>query len=220
MPLVAMAALIGTLKLTKIGDSWFQPESIGAPVDSRVRRPGLRPKFDRSYRRAWGGRARGSYRSRRRVRESGAVVWRQLIRGQRWRALLDLRPLAISNFTVSVIVLMCLCAALFGALGTLRYICKALFWSPPWLPACCLAGCSKACCRLWRVRSTTAGSRPLVIPGVALTMGTLFWLAAVDENTWRSRPCSRHPHHLLHRTGHDVHPLTNHRAEFTSKAPV
>ncbi len=188
MPLVAIAALIGTLKLTKIGDSRgsnldllsvllsilafgglvYGLSSIGAIVERGA--DGLRALI---------------------VLVVGFVslalfVWRQLIRGQRWRALLDLRPLAISNFTVSVIVLMCLCAALFGALGTLplylqgSVLVTALVTGLVLLPGGLLEGLlSPLAGRIY----DRWGPRPLVIPGVALTMGTLFWLAAVDENT-------------------------------------
>ncbi len=113
-------------------------------------------------------------------------VWRQLARGRKGQALLDLRPLAIPNFTISLVVLVCLCGALFGALNTLplylqgSVLATALVTGLVLLPGGLLEGfLSPFAGRIF----DRHGPRPLVIPGVALTMGSLFWLSAVHEHT-------------------------------------
>src|SRR5699024_9683423 len=102
------------------------------------------------------------------------------------RALLDLRPLAIRNYTVSIIVLLALFGALLGVMNTLplymqgSLMVSALVTGLVLLPGGLLEGVlSPFVGRIYDRR----GPRALVIAGMLAVVGSLFWLSTVDENT-------------------------------------
>lgn len=113
-------------------------------------------------------------------------VWRQLSLAKTDRALLDLRPLAIRNYTVSIIVLLALFGALLGVMNTLplymqgSLMVSALVTGLVLLPGGLLEGVlSPFVGRIYDRR----GPRALVIAGMLAVVGSLFWLSTVDENT-------------------------------------
>ena len=113
-------------------------------------------------------------------------VWRQLSLAKTDRALLDLRPLAIRNYTVSIIVLLALFGALLGVMNTLplymqgSLMVSALVTGLVLLPGGLLEGVlSPFVGRIYDRR----GPRALVIAGMLVVVGSLFWLSTVDENT-------------------------------------
>ena len=113
-------------------------------------------------------------------------VWRQLSLAKTDRALLDLRPLAIRNYTVSIIVLLALFGALLGVMNTLplymqgSLMVSALVTGLVLLPGGLLEGVlSPFVGRIYDRR----GPRTLVIAGMLAVVGSLFWLSTVDENT-------------------------------------
>ena len=115
-----------------------------------------------------------------------AFVWRQIALGRRDKALLDLRPLAIRNFTVPLLVLLALFGALLGVMNTLplylqgSLLVSALVTGLVLLPGGLLEGVlSPFVGRFF----DHYGPRPLVIPGMAIVVGTLFWLSTVDEHS-------------------------------------
>lgn len=115
----------------------------------------------------------------------GLFIWRQLVRGKHDRALLNLRPLAVRNYTLSLIVLMGLMAAMLGVLNTLplylqgSLLVTALVTGLVLLPGGLLEGAlSPIAGRLY----DQFGPRPLIIPGMITVVGSLFWLATVDEH--------------------------------------
>ena len=187
-PLVAMAVVIGALKLTNVGEPRDDRLDLLSVPLSILAFGGLVYGLSSVGAIVEGGQAgRGALI----VLTVGVVglllfVWRQLARGRKGQALLDLRPLAIPNFTISLVVLVCLCGALFGALNTLplylqgSVLATALVTGLVLLPGGLLEGfLSPFAGRIF----DRHGPRPLVIPGVALTMGSLFWLSAVNEHT-------------------------------------
>lgn len=116
----------------------------------------------------------------------GLFIWRQIARVARGRALLNLRPLKVRNFTISVIVLMCLMAAMIGVFTTLplylqgSLLVTALVSGLVLLPGGLLEGAlSPIAGRLY----DRIGPRPLIIPGMLIFAGTLFALTFIDENT-------------------------------------
>lgn len=113
-------------------------------------------------------------------------VWRQLSLAKQDRALLDLRPLGIRNYTVSLIVLLALFGALLGVMNTLplymqgSLLVSALVTGLVLLPGGLLEGVlSPFVGRIYDRR----GPRALVITGMIVVVGSLFWLSTVDEIT-------------------------------------
>ncbi|BAC19200.1 drug resistance MFS transporter, drug:H+ antiporter-2 family [Corynebacterium efficiens YS-314] len=113
-------------------------------------------------------------------------VWRQLSLAKQDRALLDLRPLGIRNYTVSLIVLLALFGALLGVMNTLplymqgSLLVSALVTGLVLLPGGLLEGVlSPFVGRIYDRR----GPRALVITGMIVVVGSLFWLSTVDETT-------------------------------------
>lgn len=116
----------------------------------------------------------------------GLFVWRQLTLAKHGRALLDLRPLAVRNFTIPLVVLLILFGALLGVLNTLplylqgSVLATALVTGLVLLPGGLLEGVlSPFAGRLFDQH----GPRPLIIPGMVIVVGSLFWLSTVDENS-------------------------------------
>lgn len=116
----------------------------------------------------------------------GLFVWRQLVRGRSDAALLDLRPLGVRNFTIPLLVLLALFGALIGVMSTLplylqgSLLTTALVAGMVLLPGGLLEGVlSPFTGRLF----DRIGPRPLIVPGMALVMISLFVLVGVDEHT-------------------------------------
>ncbi len=116
----------------------------------------------------------------------GLFIWRQLARGRDERALLDLRPLKVRNFTISMLVLVCLFGAMLGVLNTLplylqgSLLVTTLVSGLALLPGGLLNGAlAPFVGRLF----DRHGPRPLIIPGILLVVGNMFWLSTVSEST-------------------------------------
>src|SRR5699024_10964057 len=99
----------------------------------------------------------------------GVFVWRQIAMGKHDRALLDLRPLKVANYTFSLAVLIVMFAALLGAVNTLplylqgSLLVTALVSGLVLLPGGLLEGVlSPYFGRLY----DRFGPRPLIIPGM------------------------------------------------------
>lgn len=188
VPLVAAATVIGAMKLTNIGEPRTSPFDLLSVILSVFAFGGL----------VYGLSSIGVIVEGREgarialiVLAVGVVglalfVWRQLARGRKDQALLDLRPLAVRNFSLSVIAMMCLMAAMLGVLNTLplylqgSLLVTALVTGLVLLPGGLLEGAlSPVAGRLFDLH----GPRPLMIPGMIIVVGSLFWLSAIDENT-------------------------------------
>lgn len=113
-------------------------------------------------------------------------IRRQLARGRDDEALLDLRPLGVRNFALSVVVVVALMGAMLGVVNTLplylqgSLLVSALVSGLVMLPGGLLEGVlSPIAGRLY----DRFGPRPLIIPGVLLITGSLFLLSTIDEST-------------------------------------
>lgn len=188
VPLVAIAALIGVLKLTNIGARRATPFDLISVILSVFAFGGLIYGLSSIGVIVDGGQAAVTVLI---ILAIGVVVlglfiWRQLARGKTSRALLDLRPLVVRNFTLSLIVMMGLMAALLGVVSTLplylqgALLVSALVTGLVFLPGGVLeAALSPLAGRLF----DRFGPRPLIIPGMVLVTGSLFWLSTVNEHT-------------------------------------
>ena len=188
VPLVALAGIIGGAKLTNIGEQRKAPLDLLSVFLSVAAFGGLVYGLSSiSVLLAGGTAARialmillvG-------VIGLGLFVWRQLVLGRTNRALLDLRPLAVPNFTFSLLVLMVLLAAMLGVLNTLplylqgSLLATALVSGLVLLPGGLLEGVlSPFFGRLY----DRYGPRPLIVPGMTIVTGGIFWLATVDDHT-------------------------------------
>lgn len=113
-------------------------------------------------------------------------VGRQLRLARTESALLDLRPLAVPGFTVPLIALLVLFAALLGVMNTLPlYLQGSLLASALVTGLVLMPGglvetvLSPVAGRLF----DRVGPRPVVIPGMVFAFGALAWLSTVDETT-------------------------------------
>lgn len=188
VPLVAIAGLAGALKLTNAGETRSTPLDLFSVLLSVFAFGGLVYGLSSIGIILEGGE---SARNALIISAIGVVglvlfVWRQLLRGRTGTALLDLRPFAVRNFTISLIVLMCLMAALLGVLNTLplylqgSLLVTALVTGLVLLPGGLLEGVlSPITGRLF----DRYGPRPLIVPGMIIVNISLFWLASIDENT-------------------------------------
>ncbi|TJY63679.1 multidrug efflux MFS transporter [Arthrobacter sp. CAU 1506] len=188
MPLVAIAAIIGAAKLTNIGGTRSAPFDLLSVILSVFAFGGLVYGLS-----SIGAIVEGGETARTAVivlavgvTGLGLFVWRQVARGRKERALLDLRPLTVRNFTLSLIVVMCLMAAMLGVLNILplylqgSLLVTALLSGLALLPGGLLEGVlSPVFGRLY----DRHGPRPLIIPGMIAVTVSLFWLSTVDENT-------------------------------------
>ena len=187
-PLVALAGVAGAVRLTTVGEPRATPLDLLLVVLSVLAFGGLVYGLSSIGVITGGGPAGRAGLIVLAVGVVGLVlfVWRQLDRGRKDRALLDLRPLATRNFTVSLLVLMGLFAAMLGVLNTLplylqgSLLVTALVAGLVLLPGGLLEGAlSPFVGRIYDRR----GPRPLIVPGMVLVAGSLCGLATVDENT-------------------------------------
>lgn len=188
LPLVAVAGVIGVLRLTDVGTGKAPPFDLPSLILSVFAFGGLVYGLS-SISQIRDGSPEGQAALI--VLIIGIVgvtlfVWRQLSRGRHDRALLDLKPLRIRNFTISMLVLVSLFGAMLGALNTLplylqgSLLVTTLVSGLALLPGGLLNGAlSPFIGRLY----DRHGPRPLIIPGMILVVGNMLWLSTVDENT-------------------------------------
>lgn len=188
VPLVALAGIIGAAKLTNIGQQRKAPLDVLSVLLSVVAFGGLVYGLSSIAVILEGGQEAQIALT---ILIAGIVglgffVWRQVVLGRTDRALLDLRPMAVPNFTFSLLVLMVLMAAMLGVLNTLplylqgSLLATALVSGLALLPGGLLEGAlSPFFGRIY----DRYGPRPLLFPGMAVVTGGIFWLATVDEHT-------------------------------------
>lgn len=188
VPLVAITTLLGAWKLTNIGTRRKVPFDVLSLILSVFAFGGLIYGLSSIGVIFEGGQAAVTAMIILAVGVVGLAlfVWRQLARGKQNRALLDLRPLGVRNFTFSLIVMMALMAAMLGVLNTLplylqgSLLVTALVTGLVLLPGGILEGAlSPFAGRIF----DRFGPRPLIIPGMIVVMGSLFWLSTVTEHT-------------------------------------
>ncbi|WP_394281156.1 MDR family MFS transporter [Corynebacterium sp.] len=113
-------------------------------------------------------------------------VWRQISKGKKGEALLNLAPLKIRNFVIALIVIMLYQGVLLGASNMLP-----LYLQGALLTTALVAGLVNLPGGIVEtVLSPVAGAlydrigpRPLVIPGTILGAASLFWMSTVDHTT-------------------------------------
>ncbi len=190
VPLVFLAALVGIMWLTNVGETKKAPLDFLSVILSALAFGGL----------IFGVSSIGAIRIGGPTAELAIVlfitglislalfVWRQIALGRTDRALLDLRPLRYRNYTLSILVLLFLFGAMLGVLNTLplylqgSLLVTALTSGLVLLPGGLFEGfISPFVGRIY----DRVGPRPLIIPGMILSVGTLFAFATVDENTSR-----------------------------------
>ncbi|QGU07039.1 Multidrug export protein EmrB [Corynebacterium occultum] len=188
VPLVAIAAAVGVFKLINIGEPKSTPLDLLSVILSVFAFGGLVYGLSSiSVILAGGQQAINALI----ILAVGLVglalfVWRQLTEGRKGRALLDLRPLAVPNFTFSLIVLLSLFGAMLGVLNTLplylqgSLLLTALVTGLVLMPGGLIEGVlSPVFGRLFDLH----GPRPLITPGMILVVGSLFWLATANESS-------------------------------------
>lgn len=113
-------------------------------------------------------------------------IWRQLHQAKRDQAFLDLRPLKVRNFSLSIIVMICVFGVLLGVSSLLplylqgALLVTALVSGMVILPGGLLeAVLSPFVGRLY----DRFGPRPLIIPGMATLVASLVWLATADDTS-------------------------------------
>lgn len=188
VPLVAIAAVTGVMKLSNIGETRENPFDLLSVILSVFAFGGLVYGLSSLGVIIEGGESAATALSIFLIGVVGLVlfVWRQLSRGKDGRALLDLRPLKVRNFTVSLVVLMALMGAMLGVLNTLplylqgSVLVTALVAGLVLLPGGLLEGVLSP---VFGKLFDRYGPRPLVAPGMLLVVLSLFWLSTVDENS-------------------------------------
>ncbi|HZK32083.1 MAG TPA: DHA2 family efflux MFS transporter permease subunit, partial [Corynebacterium sp.] len=185
VPLLLIAALVGVWKVRNIGESLSTPLDVLSLVLSAFAFGGLVYGLSSIGIIIAGGPAAviaialtvvG-------VLALALFVWRQLSLGRQGRALLDLRPLGVHNYTVAVIALLCLQAALLGVVNTLPlYLQGALLTTALVAGLVNLPGglLETVVSPIGGAIFDRIGARPLAIPGAVIMTAALFWLATVD----------------------------------------
>ncbi len=115
-----------------------------------------------------------------------AFAWRQVRLGKDDKALLDLRPFRIRNFTVSLVVVLLAMGSLLGAIMVLPIYLQtslgvsALVTGLVVMPGGLLQGLAAPLVgRLY----DSVGPRPILIPGAFLMAGTVWWMTTLDTNS-------------------------------------
>ena len=113
-------------------------------------------------------------------------VRRQITLGATGKALLDLSPFRIRNFTVSLVVVLLAMAALFGVIMVLPIYLQTsvgvsvLVTGLLLMPGGLLQGLAAPLIgRLY----DSIGPRPILIPGALLMTSTVWWMTTLDQNT-------------------------------------
>ena len=188
VPLVALAGIIGAAKLTNISEQRDSPLDVLSVILSAIAFGGLVYSVSSIGIIIDGGTPA---RIALILLVAGIIslalfVWRQIALGKHDRALLNLRPLVVRNYTISLAVLIVLFGALLGTVNTLplylqgSLLVTALIAGLVLLPGGLLEGVlSPFFGRLY----DRFGPRPLIIPAMALVTGSIFWLATVNEHT-------------------------------------
>ncbi|MGP6172610.1 MDR family MFS transporter [Corynebacterium sp. A21] len=188
VPLVSIAALVGTVMLKNINEPRATPFDLLSVLLSIFAFGGLVYALSSGGAIIDGGTGARIPLIAVIVGVVGLVlfVWRQRALGRKGRALLDLRPLKIRSFTIPLIVFLGLLGALIGVLNTLplylqgSLLVSALVAGLVMLPGGLLEGLlSPFVGRLY----DRYGPRPLIIPGMFIAVASLFWLATVDQDT-------------------------------------
>lgn len=188
VPLVVGAAAIGAFRLTNVGarrDTRFDLLSV---ILSVLGFGGLIYGLSSVGALAEGGDAAATalIASAVGIVGLGLFVWRQLARGRHEEPLLDLRPLTVRNFTLSLLVLMCMFGAMLGVFNALplylqgSLMVTALVTGLVLLPGGVLEGVLSPITGRFFDRF---GPRPLIGPGMVLVTGSMFWLVSIDEHT-------------------------------------
>lgn len=121
--------------------------------------------------------------------------WRQIGLAGKGRALLDLRVFQVRNFTVAMIVLVVTFGALLGSVTVLPIYLQnslgatALITGLVMLPGGLInALMSPFVGRIF----DSVGPRPLLIPGLVILTGSLFWMSTLDENSTEMQMIAMH----------------------------
>lgn len=188
VPLVALAGILGLLRLTDVGTSAPVPLDVLSVLLSVVAFGGLVYGLSSIEDILAGGTAGEVALG---VTAAGVLglalfVWRQMVLVREDRALLDLRPLAVRGFTIPLIVLLVMFAGLLGIMNTLplylqgSLLVTALATGLALLPGGLVeTALSPVAGRLF----DRIGPRPLIITGMVISTGALAWLSTVDETT-------------------------------------
>lgn len=188
VPLVLAAAILGAVMITDVGERRSTPLDVVSVLLSVVAFGGLVYGLSSIGAIAEGGSAGRTALIVMGIGVVGLVVFvrRQIVRGRTGRALLDLRPLAVRNYTLPLVVLLLLFGTMLGVLNTLplylqgSVLVTALTAGLVLLPGGLLEGVLSPIAGRFFDRH---GPRPLIVPGMALVVGSLFWLSTVDENS-------------------------------------
>lgn len=188
VPLVAIATIIGAVKLTNASERTSEGIDVLSMILSVFAFGGLVYGLSSiSVITAGGPEARTPVT----ILVIGIIglalfVWRQIVRGKHGNALLDLRPLTNLNFTLCLLAMMGFFAALLGLMNTLPLFIQgglmatALVTGLITLPGGILeSALSPIAGRLF----DRFGPKPLLIPGMLIAVISMFVLAAVSGNT-------------------------------------
>lgn len=188
VPLVFAASLVGALRLSNINEPKKTPLDVLSFLISAVAFGGLVYALSSIGIILEGGAAA---RNALIVLGVGLIalavfVWRQIVMGKHDKALLDLHPLAIREYTIPLVVLLALFGALLGVMNTLplylqgSLMVSALVAGLVMLPGGLLEGVLSPFVGRFYDRH---GPRGLVIFGMVLVAASLFALSTVDENS-------------------------------------
>lgn len=188
VPLVAAAGLIGLWKLPEIGERKDTPLDLPSVVLSVLAFGGLIYGLSSVGIILDGGEAATVAMAVLAVGIVGFVLFvlrqRRLVHSG--RALLDLTPFTIRNFTLSLAVMFTLFGSMLGMFNLLpiylqgSLLVTALVAGLTLLPGGLLEGLlSPIAGRIF----DSVGPRPLIIPGIVLIVASLFGLSTVDETT-------------------------------------
>ncbi len=188
VPLVSVAGLIGAWKLHNVGELRSTPLDVFSVILSAFAFGGLVYGLSSIGIIMAGGSTAAVAIA---LSVVGVValalfVWRQIRLGKRGRALLDLRPLRVRNYTLAITSLLFLHAALLGVVNTLP-----LFLQGALLTTALVAGMVNLPGGILETIASPIsgalfdriGARVLVVPGAAVMAGSLFWLSTVDQTT-------------------------------------
>lgn len=188
VPAVAVAAIIGLIWLPNIGERRRAPFDIVSLLLAVVAFGGLVYALSSMSVIAEGGDSALIVFL---ILGAGAIalslfVWRQLARGRRGVALLDLGPLRERNFTISMTVIVLLFGSMLGVFSVFPLVLQgsllltALIAGLAMLPGGLLEGLlAPIAGRFFDVH----GPRPLVIIGATLVFASYLWMGTISHST-------------------------------------